>query len=206
MTTPPRVEVETHNLAGLPSVVFGRRQVIWWGTLGFMVVEGVTLSATLATWFYVRQNFQEWPPPGTPMPDLTLGTLGLLSLLAGFIPYRILDRAAKRLDRGAVRRWLWGGTAASLIATIIRFLEFSALDAPFDLNAYASAVWAILVTHLTLLVADVFETGTAAVIFTLGRDEPKHFPDASDNSAYWYFLALSWVPCYAVIYLLPRVM
>jgi cytochrome c oxidase subunit I+III len=205
MTAVPRPEAETLDLSELPSVVFGRRQAVWWGTLGFMVVEGVTLCATLATWFYIRQNFQEWPPPGTPLPDLTAGTVGLLSLFLGFVPYTFLDRAARRLDAVAVRRWLWVGTAASLLATAIRFAELSALNAPFDLNAYSSAVWAVLVTHLTLLIADVFETGTAAMIFTLRREEPKHFPDASDNSFYWYFLALSWVPGYVVVYWLPRV-
>lgn len=205
MTAVPSAEVETLDLSELPSVVFGRRQAIWWGTIGFMVVEGVTLSVTLATWFYLRQNFQEWPPPGTPLPDLTVGTIGLLSLFLGFVPYTFLDRAARRLETVAVRRWLWIGTAASLLATAIRFAELSALDAPFDHSAYASVVWAILVTHLTLLIADVFETGTAAMIFTLRREEPKHFPDASDNSFYWYFLALAWVPAYVVVYWLPRV-
>ena len=31
------------ELSELPDVVFGPRDLMWWGTLGFMVIEGFTL-------------------------------------------------------------------------------------------------------------------------------------------------------------------
>jgi heme/copper-type cytochrome/quinol oxidase subunit 3 len=32
----------------------------------------------------------------------------------------------------------------------------------------------------------------------------KRFSDAEDNAFYWYFVVLSWLPLYAVLYWLPR--
>jgi cytochrome c oxidase subunit I+III len=192
------------NVAGLPTVVFGRRQIIWWGTIGFMIVETMTLVVCLASWFYIRRNFDTWPPPGTAEPDLLIGSVSMLVLAVTAVPYVLLDRAAKRLDARATRRWLWFATIATAIATGFRFLEFDAVGTTFDASAYGSVVWAILVTHFTLLAVDLMETGSAAMLFTLGRQEPKHYPDASDNAFYSYFLVIAWVPAYLVVYLLPR--
>ena len=192
------------DVSELPTVTFGHRQIIWWGTIGFMIVESMTLLVCLASWFYLHRNFDIWPPPGTPEPDLAIGSVSLLVLLLTIIPYALLDRAAKRLDAAATRRWFWVATTASTLATALRFLEFDAVGTTFDASAYGSVVWAILVTHFTLLAVDVMETGTGAVIFTLGRHEPKHFPDASDNAFYSYFLVIAWIPAYVIVYLLPR--
>ena len=204
MSLRPRPAVVVADVSDLPTVVFGHRQIIWWGTIGFMIVESMTLVVCLASWFYLRRNFDTWPPPGTPEPDLLLGTVSTLVLLLTAVPYTLADRAAKRLDIPGTRRWLWGGTAATAFATAFRFLEFDAVGTTFDASAYGSVIWAILVTHFTLLVVDLFETGTAAMVFTRGRQEPKHFPDASDNALYSYFLVIAWVPAYVVVYLLPR--
>jgi cytochrome c oxidase subunit I+III len=34
--------------------------------------------------------------------------------------------------------------------------------------------------------------------------EGKRFVDVSENAVYWYFVVLSWLPIYAVIYGAPR--
>src|SRR5205823_10611003 len=50
------------NLAELPSVTFGHRSLMWWGTLGFMVIEGWTVALLVAAYLYLRPNYQSWPP------------------------------------------------------------------------------------------------------------------------------------------------
>lgn len=204
MSARPLPAAVVGDVANLPTVVFGHRQIIWWGTIGFMIVESMTLMVCLASWFYVRRNFDAWPPPGTPEPDLLIGSLSMLVLALTVVPYLLLDRAAKRLDLPATRRWLWVSTIATAIATGLRFMEFDAVGTTFDASAYGSVVWAILITHFTLLAVDLMETGTAAALFTLDRHEVKHFPDASDNAFYSYFLVISWIPAYVIVYLLPR--
>jgi cytochrome c oxidase subunit 3 len=37
-----------------------------------------------------------------------------------------------------------------------------------------------------------------------GPLEGKRFVDVSENALYWYFVVLSWLPIYAVLYLAPR--
>jgi cytochrome c oxidase subunit III len=38
----------------------------------------------------------------------------------------------------------------------------------------------------------------------VGPVEEKHYVDITVNAVYWYFVALSWVGLYVVIFLLPR--
>jgi cytochrome c oxidase subunit 3 len=34
--------------------------------------------------------------------------------------------------------------------------------------------------------------------------EPRRFTDVTDNCTYWNFVVLSWVPIWALIYVVPR--
>lgn len=39
----------------------------------------------------------------------------------------------------------------------------------------------------------------------IGPLESKRFVDVGENVLYWYFVVLSWLPIYAVIYIAPRI-
>ena len=66
------------NLSKLPDVVFGPRDIMWWGTLGFVVIEGFTLVLCAAAYVYLTQNFSTWPPEHTPLPSLGAPTIQVL--------------------------------------------------------------------------------------------------------------------------------
>ncbi len=44
------------------------------------------------------------------------------------------------------------------------------------------------------------------ILMFTGPLEGVRFVDVSENAMYWYFVAFTWLPIYAVIYLLPRVL
>ena len=54
------------DVASLPTTTFGNRGILWWGTLGFIVIEGSTLAICALTYFYLRKNFYTWPPQFIP--------------------------------------------------------------------------------------------------------------------------------------------
>jgi len=58
MTKRERVTVDVTEL---PTVVFGHRGLLWWGTLGFAVIESITMLLAVATYFYLRRNVS-FPP------------------------------------------------------------------------------------------------------------------------------------------------
>ena len=206
MTAPrPAPQESLGDVRALPTVTFGHRSLMWWGTLGFMVIEGWTLALIVAMYFYVRQNFLDWPPMRTPLPTLTWPTINLAVILVSIIPVYLADRASRRLDLGAVKIWLLISSLISLVIPVLRWFELWALNVRWDSNAYGSAAWLVVATHATLLLLDVADTVVLTLFYWLRRMPIKAMSDVADNSFYWYFMALIWVPIYLIVYVGPYV-
>src|SRR5437016_5797156 len=103
MTAASRPIAPVANIAELPSVTFGPRSLMWWGTVGFMVIEGWTTALLVGSYLYLRQNYESWPPLRTPYPSLTIPTINLALLVLAVVPAACASRAARRLDAGSVK-------------------------------------------------------------------------------------------------------
>lgn len=194
------------DVSELPSVVFDGKSLLWWGTVGFIVIEGFTILLTVASYLYLRQSVLDWPPPPTPDPDLLIPTLNTLLLLLLIVPMWWVDRAARRFDREAVMHGLVITTLLTIPVVVLRWYELRALNVSWETDAYGSAAWAVVVLHATLVAFDLLETGVLALIFISGHAMKKHYPDASDAALYQYYLSSIWVPLYLIIYWGPRIL
>lgn len=199
-----RAERAVLDVSRLPTVTFGNRDLVWWGTLGFVVIEGWTLALVLGAYLYVHKNFYGWPPLRTLPPSLTWPTVGVVVMLASLPVVVWTQRASRRLDLGKVRLGLALLTAFAAAFLVFRGLDFLALNVRWDTNAYGSAAWNVLGFHATLLLLEFGEVaGTLALFFT-SRLEEKHFSDVNDLAFYWWFMVLAWIPLYVVVYFSPR--
>src|SRR4051812_10247075 len=91
------------DVSRLPTVSFGSSDIAWWGTAGFMLIEGFTLALCAASLLYLRQNFAAWPPLGTPKPDRLIPAINMGLMLVSNIPAWLTDRAARRMDKSGAR-------------------------------------------------------------------------------------------------------
>jgi heme/copper-type cytochrome/quinol oxidase subunit 3 len=137
-------------------------------------------------------------------PALRWGTLNTIVLLVSLWPNQLAKRAAERQDRQSARTWLSVCVALSIVFLVIRGFEFATLNVSWYTNAYGSVVWLLLGLHTTHLVTDTVDTAVLAVLLFTGPFEGKRFVDVSENALYWYFVVLSWLPIYVVIYWAPR--
>jgi cytochrome c oxidase subunit III len=192
------------DVGQLPSVTFGHRSLMWWGTLGFMVIEGWTVALLIAAYFYLRQNYRSWPPLRTPYPSLLIPTINLLIMLISFVPAVMVARAAKRLDKAGVKRWLVIMCVIIVPTLVLRWWELWAINTRWDTTAYGSAAWTIVGFHTSLLALDIIDT-LGLTLFWFIRPMPvKTFSDSADNSFYWYFTVGIWIPIYLIVYVSPR--
>ena len=193
------------DLRGLPDVVFGPRDVMWWGTLGFIIIEGFTLVLCAAAYVYLTQNFSTWPPRNTPLPSLGAPSLQVLVMLVSLYPAWWTSNAARRFDLGRVRIGLIVSTAFGLAIVGLRAWELLvSLNVKWDANAYGSAQWLVLGLHGSLLLIELAEIAGMALLFWLAPVEEKHMSDVTDLEFYWYFMVLSWLPLYVLCFWLPR--
>jgi heme/copper-type cytochrome/quinol oxidase subunit 3 len=193
------------DVSELPDVCFGPRDIMWWGTVGFMLIEGFTLALCAVVYVYLQQNFAAWPPPGTPRPALGIPTVQVLVMVASLPVAMWTKRSAYAFD---LRRVRIGMTTASLIGAVcvgLRAAELIvSLNVKWDTNAYGSAQWLMVGSHSTLMLIELAETVGIALLFWLAPVERKHFSDVADAVDYWYFMVCTWIPLFVLSFLVPR--
>jgi cytochrome c oxidase subunit 3 len=199
VSTRPAIDV-----SGLPAGAFGSRSVMWWATMGIVLIEGTVFALAIGCYFFLRTRMPSWPPGGVAAPDLLWGTVNTGVLVASLIPNELAKRAGERVDLRAVRLWLVACLLFAVGFNAVRVLELMHLNVQWDHDAYGSIVWLLLGLHTTHIVTDFLDSAVLAVLMFTGPIEERRFIDVEENAVYWYFVVLAWLPIYGVIYWAPR--
>ena len=194
----------TIDLAPRPTYAFGHRSLTWWGIVAFFLIEGTAFALAVAAYFYLMNQDQAWPPPPFLPPGLLAGTLFTVVILLSEIPNTIAKKAAEKEDLRTVQRMLIAASLIGLVLMILRAFEFASLNVLWYQNAYGSAVWLLLVLHTTHIATDWADTLVLAALMHTDHVSGRKFVDTAENSVYWRFVWLLWLPIYALIYWLPR--
>lgn len=187
------------DVSGLPSYGFSHRSLMWWGNAGMIAIEGVAFGFMIVIYFYLRSLARTWPDAGTP-PNLLWGTVNMGIILVSLLPNWYTNQAAINRDVTRVRLGLIACAIVGLVLCIVRWLEFGALNVRWDDGAYGSATWVLLGVHSFNLVTDYADTLVLAAVTYAKPLEGKRFVDIAENCGYWYFVVLTWIPIYAVVY------
>jgi cytochrome c oxidase subunit III len=195
----------TEDVSELPNDILGSGSLTWWGTLGFMVIEGVAFGLTFAAYFFLMNQEQSWPPQPWPAPEWLAGTLFTVLILLSEIPNVMIKKAALANDTDKIRRLLPLMALIGLVLLVIRGFEFPSLNINWYENAYGSILWALLILHTVHILTDWVDTLVlAALVRTRLGYERRRMIDVDENSMYWRFVWLTWLPIYLMIYWVPR--
>jgi cytochrome c oxidase subunit III len=195
----------TDDLSDLPTHKFGPSSLTWWGIIGFMLIEGGFFALAFAAYFFLMGHEQGWPPEGRQAPDLLAGTLFTIVMLLSEIPNTMIKKAARAQDTAAIRRLMPVMIAIGAVLLVIRGFEFNSLNCRWTDNAYGSIIWALLLLHASHLLTDWIDTIVlAALMRTVLGYEGRRFVDVDENSLYWRYVWLLWIPIYVMIYWVPR--
>jgi cytochrome c oxidase subunit III len=191
------------DVSNLPTFAFGHRSILWWATMGMILIEGTAFGLLAAAYIFLKWRVPHWPPGFAP-PELLWGTMTTIIVIASIVPNALAKRAAERLDVPRTRLWVWMSVLFALAFLVSRVFEFTAVNVWYDDNAYGSIVWFLLGTHTAHVATDIVDTAVLGVmLLTTPLDAPR-FVDVSENAFYYYFVVFSWLPIYALLYLAPR--
>ncbi len=202
------------DVSGLPTAAMDERSPLWWGNLLMILIETTTLGVMLGSYFYLKQNFELWPPPKVdvypavlhPVPGLGAATADAVLMVLACLPMYWTNMAARRKDRGRTLAGLALMLAVSLVTIWLRWKEFSATRFWWNDYAYASVVWTTLGLALTYQLAAALEfLVMGAWVVRHGLDE-KHALDVTLAGGFWYWVAGTGAIVYAVIFWGPRVL
>jgi cytochrome c oxidase subunit 3 len=195
----------TDDVAELPTFAFGPTSLTWRGIIGFMVIEGGFFMLTFAAYFFLMGHEQGWPPEGRQAPDLLAGTVFTVIILASEWLNTRIKKAARAGDVPALRVMLPIMVAIGVLLLVVRGFEFNSLNCRWTDDAYSSIIWALLFLHTTHLITDWGDTAVlTALEFTPVAYEGRKLVDVDENSMYWRYVWLLWLPIYAMIYWVPR--
>jgi heme/copper-type cytochrome/quinol oxidase subunit 3 len=195
----------TGDVADHPTHKFGPSSLTWWGIIGFMVIEGGFFMLTFAAYFFLMGHEQGWPPEGRQAPDLLAGTLFTIVMLLSEIPNTLVKKAARAGDVPSIRLLLPVMVAIGAVLLVIRGFEFNSLNCRWTDDAYSSIIWALLVLHASHLITDWGDTVVlAALMYTPVSHAGRRWVDVDENSLYWRYVWLLWIPIYLMIYWVPR--
>ena len=105
MMTPRRTRPVV-DVSELPDIAFAPNDIMWWGTLSFIVIEGWTLVLCAVAYLYLTQNFNSWPPIGTPRPSLVVPTVQLALMMVGCGVVTWMQQRARFFELAPVKRGL----------------------------------------------------------------------------------------------------
>ena len=206
MSTRPIIDVSQ-----LPHHEFDTYDPVWWGNNFLLAIETSMFAITIATYFYLRQNFSQWPPPLAqltaslrPLPDLGFGTANTVLLVISCIPAVLVDTAARRGYRRRAQLALVICLLCGVGAIVLRAFEFSAVRFRWDSNAYGSIVWFMLGMHMLHLITLTCETLLLTVWSFVREFDMKHRVDMVTLAVYWYWVVAIWLLLYTIIYFTPR--
>jgi cytochrome c oxidase subunit III len=192
---PPIIDVSR-----LPLVAFGSRSLPWWGAVLLILIEATGFLLLLAAYLYLRGNSEVWPPEGIRSQDMIYAAIGTVALTVSAVPNHLANAAALRGAIGRVRLWLLVATLLAIVAALLRAVEFRTLPFTWYSHAYGSVFWTILGMHSVHLATGILENLFVVFVLLKGPVEQKHQVDVRAGGLYWYFLILSWLPLFGVLY------
>jgi cytochrome c oxidase subunit I+III len=200
------------DVSKLPDHAMDAKAPLWWGNLLLLFIETGAFVILVASYFYTRMNFHDWPPPrvnSQPIlydtnPRLGLAFVNLAVILLSLGPTIWAEACARKENQSRLKIALLACIGMGMVAIALRFYEFKSFHFRWDENAYASLVWTILGMHLLHLLIGTFEfLYLASFAFTCPLDK-SHALDVTVTTFYWYWVVGTWALLFILLYFVPR--
>lgn len=192
------------DVSELPEGTVDSRALLWWGNLGMMAIEGTMFALLLATYLYLRMVNFDWPPATVPKPDLLLPTVNLVMLVLSCGVMLMADRAAKHGNVMLVRIGFTICVLVGIAFLVLRAMAMSMIGFKWSSHAYGSVIWTSVGMHTFHMIAATGETLLLLIYSLVRKVEKKQLLDFRCTAVYWYFVTISWLPFYVIVWLMPH--
>lgn len=199
MTTPVRIPYRQ-----LPVFLTGTKAPLWWAMLLLITIEIAVFSTLISSYLYLRFAALSWPPGEIEPPELALPLANSIILFASSAVVYWADRGIKQGDLRRLKIGMGAGITLGVTFLALKVVEYRDSEYYWDTHAYGSIIWAIILFHSMHVGAVVAKGCVMEVLAFRGYFNDKRHLGIDINGMYWHFVALVWIPLFAVIYLVPR--
>ena len=201
-----QVAAEATRPQALATEMPSGRTTGWWGMVMFVTTEATIFAALLGSYFYVRFQSGQWPPPGIADPELKLATIMTLLLLPSSLPVMWAERGIRKGQRWRLR--------LGLAITLVQGLAFLGVQAmeyrhnlekfTFTTNAYGSLFYTITGFHGFHVAVGLLMVAWLLAAALRGSFGYRRHERVRLTAIYWHFVDIVWAAILLSLYLSPR--
>jgi len=192
--------IRANGSAGRPAAPLPiRAHPLVLGVVLFLASELMFFAALFASYYDLRANRGQWPPPAVHLdtPEAGFGTFLL------FAASLVMVLATRAMDRSRMRAARWWTASAIVAATgfvLVALHGYAKNRFTIATDAYGSIYYAMTGFHLLHVVAGI---GILAALL-IGMKSPALLADrragAEAMTYYWHFVFVVWLGIFGTIY------
>jgi cytochrome c oxidase subunit III len=178
----------------------------WWGMVMFVTTEATVFAALLGSYFYIRFQSGQWPPPGIEEPELKLPIIMTVLLLPSSLPVMWAERGIRKGQRWRLR--------LGLAITLVQGLGFLSVQAfeyksnlekfTFTTNTYGSLFYTITGFHGFHVTVGLLMVAWLLAAALRGSFGYRRHERVRLTAIYWHFVDVVWAGIFLCLYLSPR--
>ena len=187
----------------IPVRTDGGRTLASWG-MGLAILVGViAFSTILLSYFYLRVENPDWPPPGVPDPALTLAVVSSALAVASAIAMHAARRSIRAGAPSRLRAGLTVAGALTLVAALVLVVDLARLEFDAQAHAYGSIVHLVGGAVVTLAFVGLVIDGVVLAAALRGRFTPRRHAAVTNVARYWAAMTVMWLAGVGTIALTP---
>jgi cytochrome c oxidase subunit I+III len=190
---------------GVPVRTGGGQALASWG-MGLALLVGAIFFATLLlSYFYLRVESTQWPPPGVTNPAVTLAAISSLAVAASGLTMLRALRAIRADAQNKLQTALINVGVLTVAASGVQLYDLTRMD--FDAQAHAYGSIFFVITGFMLVIAIIGLVIDAVVLHSARKGDftPRRHAAVTNAGRYYAALTVMWFVAAATLYLVPRV-
>jgi cytochrome c oxidase subunit I+III len=178
--------------------------VATWGTALVMLFVGIAFSALLLSYFYLRLENPQWPPPGIAEPGLVRALVATALMLASAAAVL----SALRRVRTADQRGFIGGLVGALVLAgaggIVQYLDIAGLGFDGTTHAYGSIFFTLAGFIYVVTIGAMIAVAMMLFWAIRGLYTVRRHAAIANVARFWALMVVVWVVGFGTLYLGPH--
>jgi cytochrome c oxidase subunit I+III len=189
---------------GVPVNAGGSVIVAAWGTALVILVVAVAFAGLLLSYFYLRLENPQWPPPGIADPDLVRASLAAALVVASGVAVRAALQRVRAADQRGFIAALGAALALAGGGAVVQLLDIARLGFGWTDHAYGS-IFFLLAGFAALVAAAALIVVALTLYWAIGGQyTARRHANVANITRFWAAMVVIWVVGFATLYLGPR--
>jgi cytochrome c oxidase subunit I+III len=175
-----------------------------WGTALVILVVAVGFAGLLLSYFYLRLENPQWPPPGIANPGVGRAILAAALVVASGVAVRAALRRVRTADQRGFIAALSAALALAGGGAVVQLLDIARLGFGWTDHAYGS-IFFLLAGFVAMVAAAALIVVALTLYWAVrGQYTARRHANVANITRFWAAMVVIWVVGFATLYLGPQ--